>query len=265
MNTVMIAALACGLCVGALAVGQRDANADYDRSGRLLLAQAATHTHAAGAAPMHDHGDARMMPADVAPSLSFTMTADTAGGWHIDLEPANFTFAPEHVDGAPIDGEGHAHLYVDGEKVTRVYAADHYLAPLAPGVHDVMIVLYGNDHVAYGTDDGRLSAARYVIQVREQAQAFRSVNRIHDLSIREGRLENAEPTLRVSQGETVALGWSVDVPAELHLHGYDVEAHVAPDMTTTMYFQAHAAGRFPVNLHSADGESDILYLEVYPD
>ena len=36
-------------------------------------------------------------------------------------------FAPENVNQADVDGQGHAHIYVDGEKVSRVYGERFHL------------------------------------------------------------------------------------------------------------------------------------------
>jgi hypothetical protein len=53
----------------------------------------------------------------------------------------------------------------------------------------------------------------------------------------------------------------------LHLHGYDLEATVAPGASATMAFTAGVAGRFPVTEH-AHGKNHhhraVLYLEVHP-
>src|SRR4051812_46235234 len=73
-------------------------------------------------------------------------------------------------------------------------------------------------------------------------------------------------TVRVKEGDDVELRWSSDRPATLHLHGYEVEAKVAPGKTASMAFRAKFPGRFPVHEH-AEGDANhrpVLYLEVYP-
>jgi FtsP/CotA-like multicopper oxidase with cupredoxin domain len=78
-----------------------------------------------------------------------------------------------------------------------------------------------------------------------------------------------EQVIRVTQGDTVVLRWTVDEEVELHLHGYDVEANAAPGAPATMRFEARATGRFPVTSHgfgghSHHGESALVYIEVHP-
>ena len=38
-----------------------------------------------------------------------------------------------------VDGEGHTHLYIDGEKITRVYSNWYYLGKLEPGEHTIRV------------------------------------------------------------------------------------------------------------------------------
>ena len=58
----------------------------------------------------------------------------------------NFTFAPQNVDGEPVDGEGHAHLYVDDVKVARVYGEWFHLDSLPEDAQQVYVSLYANNH-----------------------------------------------------------------------------------------------------------------------
>lgn len=93
------------------------------------------------------------------------------------------------------------------------------------------------------------------------------------VDLREGRAEGegivrparGAGTLRLSQGERVEILWSVDRPADIHLHGYGVEVRAAAGEVATMAFTARAAGRFAVEVHDARGRHvTVLYLEVHP-
>ena len=96
--------------------------------------------------------------------------------------------------------------------------------------------------------------------------------RSYDLRIEKRTLAGGAKSLRAVQGERVALRWTSDEPATLHLHGYDVELTVLPGTPGTMAFQAYATGRFPITLHGdrragqAGGhkEKTLVYLEVHP-
>jgi FtsP/CotA-like multicopper oxidase with cupredoxin domain len=87
------------------------------------------------------------------------------------------------------------------------------------------------------------------------------------LSVVNGAVRDvANNTVRVKQGDQVELRWSSDRPLTLHLHGYDIEAQVAPGRVSAMSFDAKIPGRFPVHEH-AEGSANhrpVLYLEVYP-
>ncbi len=96
----------------------------------------------------------------------------------------------------------------------------------------------------------------------------RAVKRI-ELVISERKVQLEEKTIRVTQGESLELVWESDETAELHLHGYDISFEVSPEAPTTVTFEAHATGRFPVTSHGFGGEHGhgheaLLYIEVYP-
>lgn len=94
--------------------------------------------------------------------------------------------------------------------------------------------------------------------VRADATSF-------DVRIVGGKLESA-PTLRVTQGDSVKITYHSDTELELHLHGYDVEAHVKPGIASMIQIEASAGGRFAVEAHGhgAGGHQTLLYLEVHP-
>ena len=90
-----------------------------------------------------------------------------------------------------------------------------------------------------------------------------------DIEIRNRKVVG-ENVIRVNQGDEVRLTWTTDEPAELHLHGYDVEIKAVPGKPAVMDFTARASGRFPVEAHGfgggfgRHGESALLYIEVLP-
>ena len=77
-----------------------------------------------------------------------------------------------------------------------------------------------------------------------------------------------DTTLRVTQGSSIAIIFTSDTAIALHLHGYDVEAHLEPGKPSTMKLDARIAGRFAMEVHGhAHGKSKhraLLYLEVHP-
>jgi FtsP/CotA-like multicopper oxidase with cupredoxin domain len=99
-------------------------------------------------------------------------------------------------------------------------------------------------------------------------RVFAAEPRGFDVALEGGRLASGPKVIRVSEGETVEIRWTTDAPAEIHLHGYDIETWVAPGAPATMAFEAFATGRFPITLHGSDGRGHAhgtpLYLEVLP-
>ena len=89
--------------------------------------------------------------------------------------------------------------------------------------------------------------------------------KVFDIALADGK-PLGEQTLRVTKGEKVVLRWKSDRPIALHLHGYDMEASVPAQGTTSMSFIASIAGRFPISEHShgPGHHRAVLYLEVLP-
>lgn len=58
----------------------------------------------------------------------------------------NFTFTSENINKMIDKPEGHAHVYVDGKKVSRIYGPWFHLTGLTPGAHTVQVSLNANDH-----------------------------------------------------------------------------------------------------------------------
>jgi hypothetical protein len=72
--------------------------------------------------------------------------------------------------------------------------------------------------------------------------------------------------LTVRQNDQVVIRVSSDKPVEVHLHGYDIESEVVPNVVTSLRFTATATGRFPIEIHSRKPvkQPPLAYLEVQP-
>ena len=95
---------------------------------------------------------------------------------------------------------------------------------------------------------------------------LRAEPRVIELTIQAGVLPGPQRVVRVQQGEEVTLRWTTDASVTLHLHGYDIERAVKPDVPATMTFRARATGRFPITVHRAHGaaEATLGDVEVHP-
>ena len=116
----------------------------------------------------HDHGDASQhdgvdhagmdhakmhetqleMSAVNAPEITLAVTPDPMTGYNLHLTTQNFTFAPEAASLADVTGEGHAHVYINGEKLARLYGRWMHLDALPVGDVEVQVTLNSNDHRA---------------------------------------------------------------------------------------------------------------------
>ena len=123
------------------------------------------HDHDHNAAPSsngtsHAHDDAlRIEDGEIVPSVDVRLHADPAGGWNIQVLTNNFRFSPERVSRDHVAGEGHAHAYLNGVKIARLYSAWMQLPSVESG--DVISVgLYSNDHKALAV--GQKAIVAYV-------------------------------------------------------------------------------------------------------
>lgn len=80
-----------------------------------------------------------------------------------------------------------------------------------------------------------------------------AAERSFELNIAEGRLQPAQPVLRVDKGDTVRWRMQSQQAGELHLHAYRLQARLVPGQPAELAFTAHASGRFRLEWH-ADAE-----------
>jgi hypothetical protein len=99
------------------------------------------------------------VPAEGAPSVDLEVFADPAGGVNIHVLTENYTVAPRAASTDHVEGEGHFHLYVDGEKVLRFYNDWVYYAGVTEGDVDIAVELSANDHSTYAVDGDPIMAA----------------------------------------------------------------------------------------------------------
>lgn len=101
----------------------------------------------AGTADNHHGADALALVVSETPvSVAITAEPDARGGVEVQIITDGFRFAPELVDQAHTPGAGHAHIYVDGVKLGRVFENEYHIEQLAPGEHDIRVSLNTNDH-----------------------------------------------------------------------------------------------------------------------
>lgn len=97
-----------------------------------------------------DHAMAHDTPLEVdtatAPTVGVMVTKDPVAGHNLHVVVERFAFAPESVSLAHVEGEGHAHVYVNGVKISRLYGAWMHLDALPTGDVEIEVSLNTNDH-----------------------------------------------------------------------------------------------------------------------
>jgi len=112
----------------------------------------------------HGHTPVDVSDWPTTPSLTLTAYRDAMAGWNLHIEPVHFVFAPDQVNEANVVGKGHAHLYVNGKKITRLYASWYYLNNLHPGIHSVTVSLNANNHGPLVLHNQHISATIELVQ-----------------------------------------------------------------------------------------------------
>jgi hypothetical protein len=156
-----LALLAIGLIFGGslgmfIAAANGITLGDHDHGENATMQTMATHGHK----QMLDLADDAS-----APTVRVVLHPDAVSGWNLEIITSNFTFTPENVNQAPVAGEGHAHIYVNGQKLARVYSPWTHITTLPAGDTVVSATLNANDHSPLSVG-GEPLTAQTVIQVQ---------------------------------------------------------------------------------------------------
>lgn len=146
MGILAIAAVACGTDSPA---AQSAAEATSTPAPTTTPQSSATPIVRATEEP-HDHATHEHGPVDsTGVSVDLNLFVDAVTGVNVQIVPTGFEFTPENVNQDHIDGEGHAHVFVDGVKLGRVYTPWIHIPGLAPGEHNIAVTLNANTHAEY--------------------------------------------------------------------------------------------------------------------
>lgn len=97
---------------------------------------------------MHDHSMLEVDQEQPIPSVKLEVFKDEKDGYNIHLITTNFTFTPETVNEKAVANSGHAHIYVNGDKLARLYGDWFNLSAkdLSEGENLIEVTLNANDH-----------------------------------------------------------------------------------------------------------------------
>lgn len=115
----------------------------------LSVTKVAEHGHGElsdSSADHHGSAEPGTIESEVPISISFTTEVDDKGGVDIQITTEGWLWTPDNVDGEHVPGEGHAHIYVDGVKIGRIYGPTYYLEGIDSGERQVRISLNSNSH-----------------------------------------------------------------------------------------------------------------------
>lgn len=113
----------------------------------------------------HDHSTpVNIAAGSDAPSVSIEAFKDPMSGWNLKVTPVNFAFSPENASRADVPGEGHAHVYANGDKLGRLYGNWYHLTNLPKGDVEIKVSLNANSHSPLMVDSVPVEATT-VIQV----------------------------------------------------------------------------------------------------
>ncbi len=96
--------------------------------------------------PTADHGP---RSARTAMTVAASATKDALSGWNLHVRTTGFRWTPAEASTKARPGGGHAHVYVDGVKLSRLYGPWLHIPALSPGEHEITVELNGNDHRAW--------------------------------------------------------------------------------------------------------------------
>lgn len=110
----------------------------------------------------HDHGAMLEVDAASAPTVAIEVVDDPKSGFNVAITTTNFTVSAENASTDHVDGEGHMHLLIDGEKQGRFYNDWIHVDGLEAGEHTIEVELNANTHAPYAVDGERIAAAETV-------------------------------------------------------------------------------------------------------
>ncbi|MEO1524153.1 MAG: YHYH protein [Planctomycetota bacterium] len=96
----------------------------------------------------HSHSGVVQWLGHTAPRLHLGASTSESG-LTISFEVTPFDLSEDAVDGPHFDGQGHLHLYVNGEKVSRIFGGTYELTDLDGDHHVITADMNSNDHRTY--------------------------------------------------------------------------------------------------------------------
>ncbi|MBC9715381.1 hypothetical protein H9Y04_22795 [Streptomyces sp. TRM66268-LWL] len=233
----------------------------------------------------------RQVAAQGAPSVELAVRPDSVDGWNIQLSVREFRFTPDSVGGGALPGRGHAHLYLDGRKLARVYGEWYHLPASAvpEGGHTLTARLYADDHTAWAVDGKPVEATAELAQTGKASghddgdghdheaggsggsdgtggsggsgssgssggsgdPDEGSVDRTVTITVDGDEVQPPPGRIELKKGQRIRLSVTSDRADTLHVHGYDKEADLPAGRAGTLTLALDRTGLFEVETHGS--------------
>ena len=106
-----------------------------------------------------DHNHKNIEAKSPYPSVDIKVIKDAKSGYNIQLLTKNFKFTPEKVNKENVMNEGHAHIYINGNK-NRIYSEWYHIEDekLTQPINQIRATLNANDHSEYTVNSRPIEA-----------------------------------------------------------------------------------------------------------
>ena len=115
---------------------------------------------------MHHHKTVMIEEGQAIPNVDLVVYEDAVKGWNLEIKLDNFQLTPQDVNRENQVNQGHAHLFINGKKVTRIYGNWYYLETLPVGSNEVKVSLNTNAHESL-MYQGEMIEDIEIVEVRE--------------------------------------------------------------------------------------------------
>ncbi|MDO3387432.1 hypothetical protein QWI17_16440 [Gilvimarinus sp. SDUM040013] len=140
----------------------------------LLLALVCLVGPALASTPMpadHEHAMRQIPEGSTLPSLSLALHRDTKSGFNLAIQTKDFYLEPPELasDNQGLILEGHAHIFINGEKIYRAYSQHIHLPAelFDEGINQIMVSLNDHEHNTW-SKGSRMVMSTLVIDNGEQ-------------------------------------------------------------------------------------------------
>ena len=202
----------------------------------------------------HDHDTLSEVDYEPVPTIELRTHLDPMSGVNVEVITTGFTLAPERASTEPVDGEGHFHIYVDGVKLSRLYAHWAHVDLREPGDYEIRVEMSANNHSPLAVNGVKLDATA-VVTIPGDANDSEPMDMGDDagtaieLEVVGGKPVDGVQRHRVDARDTVTIIVTGDTTDELHIHGYDLVVPFAPAQPGSITFEADIPGIFEVETH----------------